>query len=294
MTVVAVAMLASLTVLPALLAALGDRIDRGRIPFLGRFLERRRGSGRSFWGTVAAAVMRRPVVSLLAAGGLLVALAVPALRLNTVVSGPSDMPREIPIVQTYDRLVASFPQEGAESVVVVQADDVRAPQVRGGDRRARRPRGAGPRRHRAGQGRDRRWRHGRGDRRADRRRRRQRRLDRGDEADPRADRPRGLRRRAGRQRRRHRQRRPVAGLPHPARPAAAAGLRLRPRPGVPVAAGDLPLDRRPDQGDRPQPALRRRRLRGPGARLPGRLGRKRCSGSTPTAASRPGCRCSSS
>ncbi len=130
MTVVAVAMLASLTVLPALLAALGDRIDRGRIPFLGRYLERRRNSGRSFWGTVAAAVMRRPVVSLLAAGGLLVALAVPALRLNTVVSGPSDMPREIPIVQTYDRLVASFPQEGAESVVVVQADDVRAPRVR--------------------------------------------------------------------------------------------------------------------------------------------------------------------
>jgi len=130
MSVVAVAMLASLTVLPALLAALGDRVDKGRIPFLGRFLERRRNSGRSFWGAVAAAVMRRPVVSLVAAGGLLVALAVPALSLNTVVSGPGDMPRDIAIVQTYDRLVASFPQEGAESVVVVQADDVQAPPVR--------------------------------------------------------------------------------------------------------------------------------------------------------------------
>jgi uncharacterized membrane protein YdfJ with MMPL/SSD domain len=130
MMVVAVAMLASLTVLPALLAALGDRVDRGRIPFLGRYLERRRNSGRTFWGRVAAAVMRRPLVSLLLAGGLLVALAVPALSLNTVHSGPHDMPRDIPIVQAYDRLVAAFPQEGAESTVVVQADDVQAPPVR--------------------------------------------------------------------------------------------------------------------------------------------------------------------
>ena len=130
MTVVAVAMLASLTVLPALLASLGDRVDKGRIPFLGRYLERRRASGRSFWGTVAAAVMRRPVVSLLAAGGLLLALALPALGLNTVVSGPSDLPRDVEVVRTYDRLVAAFPQEGAESVVVVQADDVDAPPVR--------------------------------------------------------------------------------------------------------------------------------------------------------------------
>ena len=46
MTVVAVAMLASLTVLPAVLSKLGDRVDRGRVPFLGRLRERR-GGGRS-------------------------------------------------------------------------------------------------------------------------------------------------------------------------------------------------------------------------------------------------------
>ncbi|MGE5408723.1 MAG: MMPL family transporter [Syntrophothermus sp.] len=130
MTVVAVAMLASLTILPAILSLLGDRVDRGRIPFLGRALERRRRRGRSAWGTIAAAVMRRPLASLVAAAGFLVALAIPALGLNTVVSGPDDMPRDIPVVRTYDRLVAAFPSEGAESIVVVRAADVRTPPVR--------------------------------------------------------------------------------------------------------------------------------------------------------------------
>ena len=50
MTVVAVAMIASLTVLPAVLSKLGDRVDRGRIPFLGRLAARR--EGRSAWATV--------------------------------------------------------------------------------------------------------------------------------------------------------------------------------------------------------------------------------------------------
>ncbi|MEZ5077829.1 MAG: MMPL family transporter [Solirubrobacterales bacterium] len=131
MLVVAVAMLASLSVLPAVLAALGDRVDKGRIPFLGKYMERRRESGRSFWGAVAAKVMRHPVAALLGAGGLLVALAVPALGLNTVVTGPNDFPQDIEIVQVYNRLVDSFPSEGAESVVVVEAEDVDAPPVRG-------------------------------------------------------------------------------------------------------------------------------------------------------------------
>ena len=68
--------------------------------------------------------MRHPVVSLVAAGGVLIALAVPALGLQTVVSGPDDMPRTIPVVQTYDRITEAFPGEAAGSTVVVKADDV--------------------------------------------------------------------------------------------------------------------------------------------------------------------------
>jgi len=122
MTVVAVAMFASVTVLPAVLSKLGDRVEKGRIPFLGRLRAGQRG--QVAWSRVVDAVMRRPLVSLLVSAGLLVALAIPALGMHTVVSGPDDMPRDIPVVQTYDRVTEAFPSEGATSEVVVEAGDV--------------------------------------------------------------------------------------------------------------------------------------------------------------------------
>ncbi len=126
-TVVAVAMIASLTVLPAVLSKLGDRVDKGRVPFLRRWRERRKG--RSVWAPVIDAVMRRPVVALVASAGLLVALAIPAFGMQTLVSGPDDLPRDIPVVQTYDRLTAAFPGEGAGTTVAIEADDVRGGAV---------------------------------------------------------------------------------------------------------------------------------------------------------------------
>ena len=122
MTVVGVALFASITVLPAVLSALGDRVDKGRIPFLHRIVGRR--GGRSAWARVVDGVMRHPVISLVAAGGVLVALSVPAFGLQTVVTGPDDMPRTIPVVKTYDRITEAFPGEAAGSTVVVKADDV--------------------------------------------------------------------------------------------------------------------------------------------------------------------------
>ncbi len=82
MIITVVVMLAiSVTLLPAILTVLGPRVNSLRIPFLGR-----RGvhpdPEHSRWGKMADAVMRRPVVSVLVAGGLLVALAAPALRLE--------------------------------------------------------------------------------------------------------------------------------------------------------------------------------------------------------------------
>jgi RND superfamily putative drug exporter len=127
MTVVAVALVASVSVLPAVLSKLGDRVELGKVPFLGRL--RRRREGRSLWAGVIARVMRRPLVSLLAGTALLVALALPALGLNTVVSGPDDMPRDVPIVKTYDRITAAFPGEAAATTVVVEAADVQSGPV---------------------------------------------------------------------------------------------------------------------------------------------------------------------
>ena len=127
MTVVAVAMFASLTVLPAVLSKLGDGVEKGRIPFLRRWRERR--GGKSAWGSIVGGVMRRPVLSAVASAGLLVALAIPAFGMNLVVSSSDDLPRDIPIVQTFDRVTDAFPGEAAQSRVVVEADDVTAGPV---------------------------------------------------------------------------------------------------------------------------------------------------------------------
>jgi RND superfamily putative drug exporter len=127
MTVVAVAMFASISVLPAVLSKLGDRVERGRVPFLGRL--RRRFSGRSAWSAVIERVMRRPVLALAVSGGFLIALAIPAISLQTKVSGAEDLPRDIPVVQTYDRITAAFPGEAAGATVVVEAADVSAEPV---------------------------------------------------------------------------------------------------------------------------------------------------------------------
>ena len=81
MMVVAVAMIGSLTVLPALLGKLGDRVEKGRIPFLHR-LRSKNGESR-VWNAILTAVLRRPVVSAVAAGAVLVALTIPAFSLNT-------------------------------------------------------------------------------------------------------------------------------------------------------------------------------------------------------------------
>ena len=89
MMVVAVAMIGSLTVLPALLGKLGDRVEKGRIPFLHR-LRSKNGESR-VWNAILTAVLRRPVVSAVAAGAVLVALTIPAFSLNTTTTGVDDI-----------------------------------------------------------------------------------------------------------------------------------------------------------------------------------------------------------
>jgi uncharacterized membrane protein YdfJ with MMPL/SSD domain len=125
MTVVAVAMLGSLTVLPALLSKLGDKVDRGRIPFVHR-LSRTDGEGR-IWGAIIDRVLRRPVVSVALAGGLLVALAVPAYQLHTAPPSIDTYPQELLV--TYNRLKDAFPGTDVAASVVVKAPNVEAPAV---------------------------------------------------------------------------------------------------------------------------------------------------------------------
>ena len=125
--VVAVAVLGSLTVLPAVLAALGDRINKGRIPGLRRRSEARDSRA---WGWLIDRVMRRPAVAAILAGGLLVALAIPAFGMQTKLSGTEDLPKDLSTIQAYHKVQAAFPSEAAPATVVVKANDVNAPEVK--------------------------------------------------------------------------------------------------------------------------------------------------------------------
>jgi uncharacterized membrane protein YdfJ with MMPL/SSD domain len=125
--VVAVAVIGSLTVLPAVLSKLGDRVDRGRAPLVGRIKSRVGGAG--LWSRVLDQVLRRPLVSALVAAAALVALALPALGMQTTLGGTEDASRELKVMQTYDRIQAAFPSEGSAEIVVVKADDVTSPAV---------------------------------------------------------------------------------------------------------------------------------------------------------------------
>ncbi len=125
--VVGIAIVGSLTVLPAVIAMLGERVDRGRIPFLHRLSS---GNGESrFWGAIVDGVIRRPILWGGLAVALLVALAIPAFQLHTVESGAQGLPRDLPVMKVYQRAQAAFPGAPLPAEVVVTAPDVTAPPV---------------------------------------------------------------------------------------------------------------------------------------------------------------------
>jgi len=126
--VVAVAVLGSLTVLPALLSRLGDKVDRGRVPLVGR-LRSDGGEGR-IWGAIVDRVLRRPVLSATLAASVLVALAAPALQLRLAAEGPESFPKGLEVIATYDRMQQAFPGSALPANVVVEAPSVTTPAVR--------------------------------------------------------------------------------------------------------------------------------------------------------------------
>jgi uncharacterized membrane protein YdfJ with MMPL/SSD domain len=130
MIVVAVAIVGSLSVLPALMYRLGTKIDRGRIPFLAR-ISASTGESR-LWGAILRPVMRRPAISVALSAGALVALTIPAFGLNTKFPSITDLPPSIPIVKTFDRVEKAFPGSPVPIVVAVEAPNVTAPAVTNG------------------------------------------------------------------------------------------------------------------------------------------------------------------
>ena len=125
MLVVAVAMLGSLTVLPALLSRLGDGVDRGR------FRRRRPSTGEGrLWGWIVDRVLRRPALSAAIAGGLLLLLALPAVQMRMAEASPDTYPAHLEVIKTYKRMQVTFPGTALPANVIVKAPNVNAPAVR--------------------------------------------------------------------------------------------------------------------------------------------------------------------
>jgi putative drug exporter of the RND superfamily len=123
-----VSVIVALTLLPAILSLLGDRVNALRLPFFGRVAERSASEGR-FWGAIARAVMGRPVVSLACAAALLVAAAVPVLSLETGSSGIATLPDRFESKQGFLLLNEEFPGETTDPVEVAVSGDLGAPET---------------------------------------------------------------------------------------------------------------------------------------------------------------------
>jgi uncharacterized membrane protein YdfJ with MMPL/SSD domain len=130
MIVVGVAMLGSLTVLPALLGKLGPRVDKGRIPFVHRF--RNDAGGSRLWKGILTPVLKHPVVAVALAGGLLVVLALPAVHLHTAQSGLEALPKNAPTVETIQRIQKNFSNGNVAPAIVAVEADTGSPATRQG------------------------------------------------------------------------------------------------------------------------------------------------------------------
>jgi RND superfamily putative drug exporter len=122
--VVAVAVLGSITVLPALLVKLGRWVDRPRVPLLWR-LNRRIGSG-GISGRILRPVLRHPKSALVVSALVVGALALPALGMRTHSADLNTLPPTIAEVTTLKQISAEFPGEGPTAKVVVRSADAGA------------------------------------------------------------------------------------------------------------------------------------------------------------------------
>jgi putative drug exporter of the RND superfamily len=120
----------ALTFHPALLMVLGDRVDRLRVPWLGKRVASSAGSEGRFWGGAVRAVTRHPTVSLVAAVALLLLATAPLLGLKLGASGPSSLPNDTLAKQGLIALERDFPA-GASDPVEIAVDTRGTPALEG-------------------------------------------------------------------------------------------------------------------------------------------------------------------
>jgi uncharacterized membrane protein YdfJ with MMPL/SSD domain len=155
MIVVFTALIGSLTVLPALLSKLGDRVEWGirqvlaamllaalrplnarphwlvwlrETPTVLRRIKGEDGHDSRVWAFVLRMSLRAPGIATVVCTAFLIVLALPAFSMHTKLLGFSDLPKDLQIVQTYERIQEAFPGSPAPAQVVVRAANVTAPR----------------------------------------------------------------------------------------------------------------------------------------------------------------------
>ena len=123
---------AALTLLPAVLSLLGDRVNALRIPIIGRGAERGTGAVSPFWGGVVRAVMRRPALSLALSAAFLIALSIPVLSYTTGEAGIRTLPDRFASKQGFTALEEEFGIGTTDNVEVVVDGDVESQETRAG------------------------------------------------------------------------------------------------------------------------------------------------------------------
>jgi uncharacterized membrane protein YdfJ with MMPL/SSD domain len=126
--VVAVAVIGSLTVLPAMLSWLGDRVEKVHLPW-GKRLRPEHGESR-FWSAILGPVLRHPIPAIALSAGFLLILCGVALQLKTVVPGADTYPQSLPVVKTYNKMQKAFPGGETPAGIVIKADNVRSVAVK--------------------------------------------------------------------------------------------------------------------------------------------------------------------
>jgi RND superfamily putative drug exporter len=114
-----VSVAAALTLLPALLSVVGDRVNKLRVPILGRNLGRADAAEGAVWRRIVGGVLRRPALSLAVAAGAMLAAASPIFGLHIGANGVSTLPSSLPSKQGYVLLQRTFPVQNPEPVRIV-------------------------------------------------------------------------------------------------------------------------------------------------------------------------------
>jgi RND superfamily putative drug exporter len=132
-----VSIVVALTFHPAILMVLGDRVERLRVPWVGRRVAAAAGEEGPLWRRAVLAVMRRPALSLIATTVLLLALASPVLGLEMGAAGTSSLPNDTVAKQGLLALQRDFPSGATDPVKVVVDGSRNDPGVRQGLTRLR-------------------------------------------------------------------------------------------------------------------------------------------------------------